>query len=75
LPAGIEIRIDGNALLTAVRYELEKITLLGVRSGLHGAAAGGGWQGKYTAQARAVLALRGIPWACRFIGWRGFKRW
>jgi signal transduction histidine kinase len=25
LPAGVEIRIDGNALLTAVRYELERL--------------------------------------------------
>ena len=25
LPAGVEIRIDGNALLSAMRYELEKL--------------------------------------------------
>ena len=57
LPAGVEIRIDGNALLTAVRYELERLRCsacgrvftvpLPVEAGKE----------KDTAQARAVLAL------------------
>jgi transposase len=57
LPPGIEMRLDGNALLSAVRYELEKLrcsacgqiftALLPAEVGVE----------KYSARARAVLAL------------------
>jgi hypothetical protein len=57
LPPGVEMRLDGNALLSAVRYELEKLRCsacgqvftapLPVEAGLE----------KYSARARAVLAL------------------
>ena len=66
LPPGVEMGLDGNALLSAVRYELEK--LRGSAGGQIFTAsvpveAGGE---KYTARARAVLALAryylGVAW-------------
>jgi transposase len=57
LPAGIEMRLDGNALLSAVRYELEKLRCSAcgqVFTATLPAAAG---TEKYTPRARAVLAL------------------
>ena len=68
LPAGVEIRIDGNALLSALRYELEK---------LRGSACGemftaglpeGVGEEKYSAQARAVLAV-----SCYYLGVPGYR--
>jgi hypothetical protein len=65
LPAGVEVRIDGHALLSAIRYELEKL-----RCSACGAIFTAGWPGgvgeeKYSAQARAVLAVSryylGVP--------------
>jgi hypothetical protein len=65
LPAGVERRIDGNALRSAIRYELAK--LRGAACGeivAAGLPAGVGDE-KYSAQARAVLAVSryylGIP--------------
>jgi hypothetical protein len=65
LPAGVEIRIDGNALLSALRYELEK--LRGSACGelfTAGLPAGVGKE-KYSAHARAALAVSryylGVP--------------
>jgi transposase len=64
-PAGGEIRLDGNALLSAIRYEVAKlrcsacgeIFTAGVPAGVGGE--------KYSAQARAVLAVSryslGVP--------------
>ena len=66
LPPGVEIRIDGNALLSAIRYEVEKLRCSAcgqVFTALLPAEAGGE---KYSARARAVLALGryylGLPW-------------
>jgi transposase len=66
LPPGVEMRLDGNALLSAVRYELEKFRCSAcgqIFTAMAPAAAG---TEKYTARARAVLALAryylGIPW-------------
>lgn len=66
LPPGVEIRIDGNALLSAIRYEIEKLRCSacgGVFPAPLPAAAGAQ---KYNARARAVLALGryylGLPW-------------
>jgi len=57
LPPGVEIRIDGNALLSAIRYEVEKLRCSACGA-VHTAplpvAAGAE---KYNARARAVLAL------------------
>jgi hypothetical protein len=57
LPPGVEIRLDGNGFLTALRYELEKLRCSAcgqVYTAPLPAAAG---TEKYSAQARAVLAL------------------
>ena len=53
-PAGVEVRIDGNALLSAVRYELEKLRCSAcgeIFTAPMPAAAG---EEKYSARARAV---------------------
>jgi transposase len=66
LPPGVEMRLDGHALLSAVRYEMEKLRCsacgqiftapVPVEAGLE----------KYSARARAVLTLAryylGVPW-------------
>jgi transposase len=57
LPPGVEMRLDGKALLSAVRYELEKLRCSAcgqIFTACRPAAAG---TEKYTARARAVLAL------------------
>jgi hypothetical protein len=57
LPPGVESRIDGNALLSAIRYEVEKLRCSAcgaVHTAPLPAAAGAE---KYNARARAVLAL------------------
>src|SRR5215813_1088572 len=66
LPPGVEMRLDGNALLSAVRYELEKLRCSAcgqIFTASVNAAAG---TEKYTARARAVVALAryylGLPW-------------
>jgi hypothetical protein len=66
LPPGIEMRLDGNALLSAVRYELEKLRCSAcgqIFTAALPAEAGGE---KYSARARAVVALAryylGVPW-------------
>ena len=65
LPAGLEIRIDGNALLTAVRYELEKLRCSACGQVFTAPLPGHAGEEKYTARARAVLALAryslGVP--------------
>jgi hypothetical protein len=57
LPPGVEIRIDGNGFLTALRYELEKLrcsTCGQIYTAPLPVEAG---PNKYSASARAVLAL------------------
>ena len=57
LPPGVEIRVDGNGFLTALRYELEKLRCSAcgqVYTAPLPAAAG---DEKYSARARAVLVL------------------
>jgi hypothetical protein len=65
LPAGVEIRLDGHALLSAMRYEVEKLRCSACgKIFTAGLPAGVGTE-KYSAQARAVLAVSryylGIP--------------
>lgn len=55
LPAGVEIRIDGNALLSAVRYELEKLRCSACGEVFTAPAPAGAE--KYSARAKAVIAL------------------
>lgn len=65
LPAGVEIRIDGNALLSAMRYELEKLRCSACGEIFTARLPAGVGDEKYSAQARAVLAVSryylGVP--------------
>jgi transposase len=66
LPPGIEMRLDGNALLSAVRYELEKLRCSAGGPIFMAAVPAAAGEEKYSARARAVLALAryylGVPW-------------
>jgi hypothetical protein len=65
LPAGVEVRIDGNALLSAMRYELEKLRCSACGEIFTAGLPEGVGDEKYSAQARAVLAVSryylGVP--------------
>jgi hypothetical protein len=60
------MRLDGNALLSAVRYKLEKLRCSACGQIFTAAMPGATGTEKYTARARAVLALAryylGLPW-------------
>jgi hypothetical protein len=66
LPPGLEMRLDGNALLSAVRYELEKLRCSACGQIFTAAVPAAAGAEKYSARARAVLALAryylGVPW-------------
>jgi len=57
LPPGVEMRLDGNALVSAVRYELEKLRCSACGQVFTAAVPATAGAEKYTARARAVLAL------------------
>ena len=57
LPAGVEIRIDGNALLSAVRYELEKLRCSACGEVFTVPTPAEAGADKYSPRARAVIAL------------------
>jgi hypothetical protein len=60
------MRLDGNALLSAVRYELEKLRCSACGQIFTASVPAAAGTEKYTARARAVLALAryylGLPW-------------
>jgi transposase len=66
LPPGVEMRLDGDALLSAVRYELEKFRCSACGQIFTAAVPAAAGSEKYTPRARAVLALAryylGLPW-------------
>jgi hypothetical protein len=66
LPPGVEMRLDGNALLSAVRYELEKLRCSACGQIFTASLPPGAGEEKYSARARAVVALAryylGVPW-------------
>ena len=66
LPPGIEMRLDGKALLSAVRYELEKLRCSACGQIFTASVPAAAGEEKYSARARAVLALAryylGVPW-------------
>jgi len=66
LPPGVEMRLDGNALLSAVRYELEKLRCSACGQIFTASVPAAAGPEKYTPRARAVLALAryylGLPW-------------
>src|SRR5499426_3406538 len=57
LPPGIEMRLDGDALVSAVRYELEKLRCSACGQVFTAALPAEAGAEKYSARARAVLAL------------------
>jgi transposase len=63
---GVEMRLDGHALLSAVRYELEKLRCSACGQIFTAAVPAAAGTEKYTARARAILALGryylGLPW-------------
>jgi len=63
---GVEMRLDGNALLSAVRYELEKLRCSACGQLFTASRPAAAGTEKYTTRARAVLALAryylGLPW-------------
>lgn len=65
LPPGVEIRVDGQALLSAIRYELEKLRCSACGQIFTAGLPEGASATKYSPQARAVLAvgryLLGLP--------------
>ena len=65
LPAGVEIRIDGHALLSAMHYELEKLRCSACGETFTAGLPAGVSDEKYSPQARAVLAVSrcylGVP--------------
>ena len=66
LPPGVEMRLDGNALLSALRYELEKLRCSACGQIFTASVPVAAGTEKYTPRARAVLALAryylGLPW-------------
>jgi transposase len=66
LPPGVEMRLDGNALLSAVRYELETVRCSACGQIFTASVPTTVGAEKYTARARAVLVLAryylGLPW-------------
>jgi transposase len=66
LPPGVEMRLDGNALLSAVRYEREKLRCSACGQVFTAPLPAGVGAEKYSARARAVLTLAryylGVPW-------------
>jgi hypothetical protein len=65
LPAGVEIRLDGHALLSAIRYELHKLRCSACGQIFTAGLPDKVGEEKYSARARAVLALSryylGVP--------------
>jgi hypothetical protein len=65
LPPGVEIRIDGQALLSAIRYELAKLRCSACGQIFTAGLPRSAGETKYSPQARAVLAvgryLLGLP--------------
>ncbi|MGH8526729.1 MAG: IS66 family transposase, partial [Gammaproteobacteria bacterium] len=57
LPPGVEMRLDGHALLSAVRYELEKLRCSACGQVFTASLPAAAGAEKYSARARAVLAL------------------
>jgi hypothetical protein len=62
------MRLDGNVLISAIRYELEKLRCSACGEGYTAKLPEEVVEGKYSARARAVLVGGGaIIWGCRFI--------
>src|SRR5437870_1522188 len=81
LPPGVEIRIDGHGLLSAMRYELQKLRCSACGQIFTASLPTEAGEDKYSPRARAVLAIGrcwrsgGIIWACPFTACKATKRY
>lgn len=73
LPAGVEIRLDGQALLSAVRYELEKLRCSACGEIFTAPLPAAAGEAKYSARARAVVALGRYYLGLPFYRLEGFQ--
>lgn len=74
LPPGVEVRIDGNGFLTALRYELEKLRCSACGQVYTAPLPSEAGQEKYTDRARAVLALGRYYLGLPFNRLEGYQR-
>ena len=73
LPAGVEVRIDGNALLSAVRYALERLRCSACGQVFTAPLPAEAGEEKYTVRARAVLVLSRYSLGVPFYRLEGFQ--
>ncbi len=73
LPAGVEVRIDGNALLSAVRYALERLRCSACGQVFTVPLPAEAGEEKYTVRARAVLVLSRYSLGVPFYRLEGFQ--
>jgi len=73
LPSGVEIRLDGQALLTALRYEQEKLRCSACGAIFTAPLPPEAGEEKYSARARAVLALSRYYLGLPFYRLEGFQ--
>jgi transposase len=74
LPPGVEVRIDGNGFLTALRYELEKLRCSACGQVYTAGLPPEAGEKKYTDRARAVLALGRYYLGLPFNRLEGYQR-
>ncbi|MDQ2696728.1 MAG: IS66 family transposase [Pseudomonadota bacterium] len=73
LPPGVELRLDGNALISAIRYEVQRLRCSGCGEVFRAPLPPGAGEAKYTARARAVLALGRYYLGLPFYRLEGFQ--
>src|SRR5467141_1380554 len=73
LPPGVEIRIDGHALLSALRYELQKLRCSACGQIFTAGLPDGVGEEKYSARSRAVLAVSRYSLGVPFYRLQGYQ--
>jgi len=73
LPPGVEIRIDGHALLSAIRYELQKLRCSACGAIFTAPLPDGVGKTKYSPQARAALVMSRYYLALPFYRLEGYQ--
>src|SRR5712671_6134259 len=73
LPPGVEIRIDGHALLSAMRYELQKLRCSACGQIFTASLPRDVGEEKYSARARAVLAVSRYSLGLPFYRLQGYQ--
>ena len=72
---GVEMRLDGHALLSAVRYMLEKLRCSACGQVFTARPPEGAGQEKYSAGHGPCWCWGATTWGFRCTGWKGIKRW